>query len=132
MSEPLTPEEYQKLLELAGQNDELAQQLAVQMQQAKNMREGVQSPQLRQAGRVVVAPHWMEALGGIAQQGAIARKDRSMEENRRKQANNRSLQNQMIMQSILKSTQPPPTVAGPGLMPPKQPSPYSFGGGEDY
>lgn len=129
MNEPLTLEQYQELLALGGQNADLDQQMKMQLAQAKMMREGG-APQMREVGRVTVAPHWLELVGGLAKQKVAGDIDKqAMMTGQTRQANVNK-QNEMIMRGILGGTPQASTAQGPGLRLPKPRSPFSFGG--DY
>ena len=139
MNEPLTLEQYQQLLALGSENEGLDQEIAMQLAQAKSMRDRG-APQLRDAGTFKVAPGAIETLGGIANQGGAAFMDSKAKAGMKARTGNTSAQNNMLLQAILggaQTQQPlggtgllPPTGQGQGLQPPRNRGPFSLGG--DY
>lgn len=115
----MTNEEYQKLLELGTTNEDLAQQISMQNAQAKYLRSLGGPPQMRDVGRVVKAPHWMELLGALAQQKAAVNQQNKAMEGQKQVVANRQAQNAMIMRALLEAQgQPAPSEAvGPGMNP---------------
>lgn len=100
MSEPLTPEEYQKLLEIGAQNAQISPRIKMQQEQAKR---------LRTSGGARVG---MGGIGGLAQgisQALQLHKAGQLESAGQKDestmAGNSSQQNNMIMQAILRGSQ---------------------------
>lgn len=98
--EPLSMEEYIKLLELGGQNSELAAQIKQQLAMAEQLR--AEAPSMRGNSRIQVAPHFMEYLGGLARNRASALQSQAATDSQKRAAQNTNLQNQMIMQGILR------------------------------
>jgi hypothetical protein len=88
----LTPEEYEQLAALTTQNAELDQQMKLQMAQANAMRQGTM-PQMRQAGRIATAPHWLEMLGGLAREKTAGDLQRAALSNATKMSQNTARQN---------------------------------------
>jgi hypothetical protein len=100
MSEPLTPEEYQKLLEIGAQNAKISPRIKMQQEQAKRLRAS--------GGRQVA----IGGIGGLAQgisQGLQMYKagqlDKASQAGETTAADNSSQQNNMIMQAILRGSQ---------------------------
>lgn len=116
----MTNEEYLQLLQLGTNSDELAQKIEMQKAQAKYLR-SFGTPEARQSGRVTTAPHWMELVGRLAQEGVAAKQMREAQAGQQKMAQNRAEQNQMIMKALiaqqqLQNPQQSPAV-GPGMNP---------------
>jgi hypothetical protein len=131
----MTKEEYDKLLGLGNENVLLEDEIRRQLLQAENLR--AMPMEMRQAGRVTVAPHWMELLGNLARERAsqISR-DKAKGEQEKRRANTAE-QNAMVAAILSRSAAPAAAEpVGPGLMPgaggeglktrPK--NPFSFGG----
>lgn len=102
----LTPEEYRQLLTLGGENTDLDSQIAMQLAQAEAMRG--QSPQMRQAGRVSVAPHWMELFGQLAKERASQIQRGKAAEGTKSRTKNTQAQNDLILKGILGGRPPAP------------------------
>lgn len=123
MSEPLTPEEYQKLLEIGAQNAQISPRIKMQQEQAKR---------LRASGGARVG---MGGIGGLAQgisQALQLHKAGQLESAGQKDeatmAGNSSQQNNMIMQAILRGSQmnraPAPAWQTPPFNPQTPQDPY--------
>lgn len=125
----MTPEEYQLLLELGGQNAEDEQTIKMMLAQAEQLRSMGAAPEMRRAGNLYVAPNPLEYLGALANQNVARQKQQRATDMQRTNARRQSQQNSMVTRGIL-NTQAPQQTTGPGLMPPQQRSPFSFGG--DY
>lgn len=111
----LTPEEYAQLLSMGGENTDLDMQMQMQMAQAKAMRQG-NAPQMKQAGRVAVAPHWLELLGGLARERAgQIQQDKATASGKQRTANT-GAQNALVLRGILGNRKP-------------EPAPFAFGSG---
>ncbi len=93
--ENLTPEDYAQLLELGALNEEDQAKLKLVLAQMEGLQSGARAPQARQYGNVTVALHWMELVGGLAQQGAAMNKQRQanqmMGDNRMRQQQQQAL-----------------------------------------
>ncbi len=127
MQQPLTPEQYQQLLDLGGENSDLATQMQMQMAQAKALRP--EAPQMRQVGNVARAPHWMELIGGLAQAKTSNDLNAAAMATGKKQTANRGTQNNLIMQGLFKGNGDQTDGGGfNGLLSPKPRGPFSFGG----
>lgn len=114
-NEPLTPEEYEQLLSLGGQNEEQAAQLALQQATAQRLRKGNQL-QSRQAGNVTVAPHWTEMLGSIGREYKAGKADEQIAQGTSEQALRKQQQNAMLLRAITQGQQPQQSTAqGPGM-----------------
>lgn len=137
--DPMDAEEYQRLLALGSENQGLDDAIKMQMAQAAAMRHGG-APQLREAGKLVVAPHWMELLGSLAKEKVAGDLSRSSADKQRAMRGNTQTQNEAILRAILGQGQQPQPNAAPGVltpgmpggqatgMVPPQPRPFSFGG----
>jgi chaperonin cofactor prefoldin len=104
MEDVLTPEEYALLLSLGTDNQQLSDAIKMQMHQAEQLR--AEAPQMRRAGRVVMAPTAMELLGGLAQNKSSYDLQRGALENQKRSAATTNQQNQMMMQALLRGRQP--------------------------
>ena len=100
MEDVLTPEEYALLLQLGADNSQLDDAVKMQMLQAEQLRTG--APQMRQAGRVNVAPNALELLGNLAQNKVSYDKQKQALAGRGQAAGNMNQQNQMLMQALLR------------------------------
>lgn len=121
-NEPLSNEEYLYLLSLGSMNTDLANALQMQMAMSKNLRV-TNGPQMREAGRVAVAPHPLEVAGDLARNYVAGQMDKRAYGAQQNINQNRQLQNQMILRGILNNTRMPttdPTQAG--MSPPPNPS----------
>lgn len=110
--EPMTPEEYQMLLQLGTDNSDLQETIKMQLAQAEALRRGG-GLGMRDAGRMTVAPHWLELVGQLAREGVAYNKQESALADRKKMGANTQMQNNLIMQGIL-------------ARPKAQPAPFSF------
>lgn len=129
----LTPEEQQQLLDLGSLNEEDRARLELVLAQMKmGGQGGPTSLQSRQVGNTVVPPHWLELIGGLAQQGAAKNKqaaqqkqaDTLMEQQRIRQQQQQAL----MLKAIQGQQQPqqwPDATEGMGMM---NKSPIRFGG----
>lgn len=116
MDEPLSYEEYVQLLQMGGENADLANSIAMQMKQAEWMRSD--APQMRGNGRIMKAPNGLELLGNLARNKTSFDLDASSRKQQSQQTSNQAMQNQLIMQGILRR----PTA-------PKQMDTTNYGGG---
>lgn len=99
--EDMSEEELKMLLGLGGQNADLDSQMSRLTAQAQMLRGGG-APKMRSGGDVVKAPHWMELVGGLAQQAGAAKLD---SEGRRLAASrnaNMDKQNQLMLAMLLR------------------------------
>lgn len=118
--DPMTMEEYLKMMGLGSENQGIDDAVKMQMEQARAMRPD--APQLREAGRTVVAPGILETLGKLAQSGVSnSLMNKSVQGMAQKRANAMT-QNEMLMRAIM-GQQPPQPVqnAAPGQMTPGMP-----------
>ena len=114
---------YEEMMAMIGQGEQtgnLEDQIKMQLAQAEQLR-GAGSPQMRQAGRVNVAPHPLELLGALAQQYAgKGLQDQAMQG----QKDSRALKQQQFAAILRQMAGPqqsaPP--AGNGFQLPKPPS----------
>lgn len=98
--EELTPEEYAHLLQLGGINQGLAEQIKMQMEQSKHLRVD-HLGNGRDFGRVTVAPHWMEVIGGLARNKAAQQKDDQVLRTQGNVNANQQIQYAMILKDII-------------------------------
>lgn len=129
MDPMLEQEAMRQMLALGEQNAQLDPQIAQQQAMAERLRVG--APQMRDAGRLVKAPHWLELLGNMAQNGVAMKKDKKVASLQRERGANTALQNQMFMAQLLRQQQgqqPQQEIAGPGMQLPKPTAPGQFGG----
>ena len=101
----MTYEEYMKLLDLGSENQGLSDQIAMQLEQAKALREGA-APEMRTAGRVAVAPHWLELAGGLAQTYVGERKRNEAMAGLAKQRENTQSQNSAVVRALTRAQTP--------------------------
>jgi hypothetical protein len=122
----MTPEEqarYEELLRLGGQNEEAASQMKIQSQQAQMLRRNGQMPDMRQAGRLTVAPHWLELVGNLASQKVAGDIDKKMQGSLTEQAARKQQQNAIILRQMMQ--QAPQQQLTQGIaMPGAQPSQF--------
>lgn len=134
MNDVMSPEDYQLLLQLGGQNQLDEQQIQMMLQQAEQLRAQGAAPEMRGNGRVQVAPNPLEYLGAAANQYAAGQTRKGAMGMQKGVADRTTQQNQMIMQALLRQQPPAPVPNGaPGMLnAPK--SPFRFGEpqGGDY
>lgn len=125
----ISQEDWARLIALGGDNSNLEAAIKQQLAQAEAL--APTPPQMKNAGRVVIAPNVLELLGGLAQRKAQQNLLDQAQAGRTKQTANTNLQNQMIMQAILSGQPTAPSsspVGGNGFLPPKPQGPFSLGG----
>lgn len=76
----LTYDEQKRLLDLGALSEEDQAKLKLILSQMEGLQGAAKAPQARQYGNVTVAPHWMELVGGLAQQGAAMNKRREADD----------------------------------------------------
>lgn len=118
MNDVMTPEEYELLLSLGGDNAQLEQDMAMQQAMAEQLRQSM--PQGQMAGRVYVAPNVLQFAGKLAGDKASTIQGNKARESGRAMGANTQQQNRMIMQGILKGNAP----TGPAQMPEQYSDPY--------
>lgn len=118
MQDVMTPEEYELLMSLGGDNAQLEQDMAMQQAMAEQLRQAM--PQGQMAGRVYVAPNILQYAGKLAGDKASMIQGNKAREIGRTIGANTQQQNRMVMQGILKGSQPP---TAPAQMP-EQANPY--------
>lgn len=128
MMDVLTPEDYQLLLELGGQNAQDEEAIKMALAQAEQLRAAGQTPQMRGNGRMQFAPHPLEYLGAMANQNVARQKEAKATDMRKQGQLRQQQQNAMILRALTQQQQPQQPVAGQGLQLPQQRSPYSLGG----
>ena len=138
-TDPMADEEYyRRILQLGNDNQGIDQGVRMQLAQADAMRKGA-APQMREAGRLVVAPNIVELLGGLARTKTATDLQKQATQGMGTMRQNTMDQNMMFLHKLLGAQQPAPQPNGaPGtLVPgvqsgnglvPRTPSPYSFGG----
>lgn len=112
----MTYEEMMRMIQTGGDNAGLQQDMARQLEQAKALQG--QAPQMRQAGNVAVAPHWMEMLGMMARENAAKKMRDSADVTGRQINQNKQAQFAKLLQSM-QMGQPSAPAAGPGFQLPK-------------
>lgn len=106
MGDNATFEEYQRLLDLGTLNAEDAAKLKLILSQAEALQGNAQAPRSRQAGNVVVPPHWMEMVGGLAQQGAAVNKQKQAQQMMEQQRMNQQKQQALMLKMLGAGQQP--------------------------
>lgn len=101
MEDVLTPDQYAMLLQLGGDNAGLQDDIKRQMAQADQLRM-TELPGMRGNGRVQVAPHALELLGGLARNWKAGELGKSSADLQKQANQNTNQQNMMIMQGILR------------------------------
>jgi hypothetical protein len=125
MNSPQSYEELMAMIGLGGDNAGLEAQMAQQQAQAQALRSD--APQMRQAGRVNVAPHWMEMLGGLAKNNVANQKSQQAMQTQQQIAQNKQAQYAQMLR-MMQAQQPSAPPAGPGFQIPQPQSPGSLGG----
>lgn len=111
--ENLTPEELQAMMELIMQGQTAGAEKEIikrQFEQADAMR-GPQSLQMHNAGRLQVAPGWLEMLGGLAQDASSAKLRGKAEGKQKKLGEETARQNQRLLEVLMRQATQPPVVA---------------------
>ena len=104
MQDVLTPEQYAQLLQMGGENSDLQDEIKRQMAQAEMLRMN-ELGGMRGNGRVQVAPHALELLGGLARNWKAGELGKSSAATQKAVNENTQKQNMMIMQGILRGQQ---------------------------
>lgn len=117
--DPMQEEEMLRLIQLGSQNAGLDDQIKQQMAMAAIMREG-NAPQMRYAGRMVRAPHWMELLGGLAREKTAGDLDKQVRTSQETQRGNIMAQNEAILRALMaqRQAQQEQPNAAPGILMP--------------
>lgn len=119
MQDVMTPEEYELLIALGGENAQLAEQIKVQQAQADALRQDM--PQGQMAGRVYVAPNVLQYAGKLAGDNVARQKQEKAAAYGQTMGANTQQQNRMVMQGILKGNAP----TAPATLPEQGADPYS-------
>lgn len=114
MNDALTPEEYARLIQLGGNNEDLDAQIKMQLMQAQQLRP--HPLETRSNGRVTTAPHWLELLGNLAQSKVSYDKQNAAQANQSTRNANSQEQRRLMMEGILRP-RPAPTEVQPGMNP---------------
>lgn len=101
MDDVLSPEDYEMLLALGGDNAALDPMITQQMEQAKLLREQGATPQGQMAGRVFVAPNVLQYAAALGNQYKAKSADKQMQDFQQQQLNNQRRQNEMVMRGIV-------------------------------
>ena len=126
----MNPQDIEAFLQYGAENEDLEAEIALQKAQAERLRGMGKMPGMRDTGRgFMVAAHPLEALGALANQGLGMHAESQALAGQKKIGANRLGQNKIAARSLMNAPQPTDP-AGPGLMPPRPQSPFSFGG--DY
>lgn len=129
----MTSEDYQKLLDLGGENADSETQMLLQQAQAKRLRAG-NDLQMRNVRGIPVAPSWAEALGSIGREGFAGSADSKAGGFQQQKNSTSAAQNAMILKALLENSpqaaQPSSAGMSPqgsyGMQPPK--GVFGFGG----
>ncbi len=99
MSMPqIDPSIYDLLLSQGNQSGLLDPEIERQQKIAEYLRKTMGGPpQSRMSGRIASAPGWVEMLGGLANQGVAAGKDREVVDMRKRQEDLRYQQAQRVL-----------------------------------
>ena len=131
MNDIMTPEDYQMLLSLGGQNAQDEQVIQQMLAQAEQLRAQGATPGMRDAGRVRMAAHPLEFLSSMANQGLARQKDKDIMAQRKTMGGRTDTQNQMVLSALLRgrqgmAPQQPPQMPPQGMQqPPQMMGPYS-------
>lgn len=101
----LTDEEYRQLLSLGGQNVELMNAIQAQKAQADRLRSA--APDMRGNGRIQTAPSVLEYLGNFAKNNVAGSLDKQVTQQQGTMNQNSQMQNQMVLQQILRGQRQP-------------------------
>lgn len=108
MNEVMSPEDYQMLLQLGGQNTQDAASVQSMLAQAQNLRARNQAPEMRGSGRgYQTAAHPLEHLSAMLGQGLAHRKDQGALDLQKGMGERTNQQNQMVLASLLRQRQQP-------------------------
>lgn len=108
MNEVMSPEDYQMLLQLGGQNTQDAASVQSMLAQAQNLRARNQAPEMRGSGRgYQTAAHPLEHLSAMLGQGLAHRKDQGALDLQMGMGERTNQQNQMVLASLLRQRQQP-------------------------
>jgi hypothetical protein len=119
----MTYEQMMEMIGLGGQNSDLEAQIAQQRAQAEALRIG--APEMRQAGRVAVAPHWMEMLGGLARNKVAGDLDKGAMSSNTAMNANKQAQFAQLLRAMSGGQSSAP--GGPGFQLPQQKLPGHLG-----
>lgn len=124
----MTEEEYQELIRLGANNEEIMQAIKLQLAQSEGVRP--QPLETRNARGIPVAPGWLETAGNVAQNYASKNLQNKAQQGMGQAASNTAVQNANVLKAILQQQQmkqqnPTP---GYGLTPPGVNNPYRLGG----
>lgn len=111
---------YEEMMQMIGQGTDtgnLQDQIAMQLKRAEALRQD-NIPQMRNAGRVQVAPHPLELLGGLAKEYSA---QNLQDKAQASQKDIRMKQQEQFAMLLRQLAQPQQQTAGPGLMPPRPP-----------
>lgn len=128
MQDVMTPEDYELLLSLGGENAQLAEEMKMQMLQAEQLRK--ETPEGRMISGHYVAPSITQFASKMMGDKWAHDKQTAALETSRTAGRNTTQQNQMIMQGILRGNKPlNPSVGGTATPPfqqaPMQEDPYA-------
>lgn len=105
MNDVLTPEQYQQLIQMGGDNAGMEEAIKQQMLIAEQMRAGAKPLEMGGNSRVQVAPSWLQLAGNLAQSKVGYDKQAEAAAGRQTQAQNTTAQNQMLLQALMKQQQ---------------------------
>lgn len=118
----LTPEQYEELLRLGNENQEMAAAIAQQQAMADGLRTNDYG-QMRGTGRVQVASSPLEMMAGVGRNWKAGQMDQAIQGQQQKAIGNTNSQNQTVMRAILGAGN------RGGL---QTPAPIAPGGGDPY
>ena len=114
MNEVMSPEDYQMLLQLGGQNTQDAASMQAMLQQAQDLRARNQAPEMRGSGRgYQTAAHPLEHLSAMLGQGLAHRKDQGAFDLQKGMGARTDQQNQMVLASLLRQRPQPQAQPNP-------------------
>jgi hypothetical protein len=99
MNDALSPDEYMRLLDLGGQNEQLDRQVARQQAMSSRLRQFV--PQQRMAGRQIVSPGNAEILASLLANLRAGQLDNKASGLGDQRGQNLQSQNRLVMRGIL-------------------------------
>lgn len=121
--EPMSTEDYVNLLQLGGDNENLANQIALMKAQADHLRMDSLGG-ARNYGRAAIAPSWLELLGGLARNKAAQNQTNEVGRMQGRSTANKQIQDALIMKGILsRYSNQQPGAAPMGATPPPPASP---------
>lgn len=109
----LSPEELQAMMEMIMQGQMAGSEqegIKRQLGQADAMR-GPAALGMRDAGRMQVAPHWLELLGGLGKEAASTKLRGKADKRQEELGKSTALQNQRLLEILMRQAAQPPAVS---------------------